>query len=295
MNEKLLINCNEIIKEMKPLHGVCNGPLHKGNAIDESIFFRQLQPPFVRLHDVNWPYSREVDMHAVFPDFSKDPEDPDSYDFSMTDKYLKAIKDVGSDIIYRLGESIAPADYKRFVNPPTDMEKWARICIGIIRHYNNGWADGFHYDIKYWEIWNEPSVETMWTGTLEQYLEMYSAAAKAIRSYDSSLKICGPVACSADRITNEVFLKYINSHLEVPHDVYTFHLYGHSVENTKKYLSILNEAFEKYNKRDFDVFITEWNYAPQTEDGEGFWETLAATKDIMVKSKLFRKIGSLEA
>ena len=43
--------------------------------------------------------------------------------------------------------------------PPKDPEKWARICEHIIRHYTEGWADGYHYNIRYWEIWNEPEVQ----------------------------------------------------------------------------------------------------------------------------------------
>ncbi|MBI4578450.1 MAG: hypothetical protein HY718_02035 [Planctomycetes bacterium] len=47
-----------------------------------------------------------------------------------------------------------------------DFAKWAKICVNIIRHYNEGWADGFHYNIRYWEIWNEPNVgNSMRSGT----------------------------------------------------------------------------------------------------------------------------------
>ena len=28
--------------------------------------------------------------------------------------------------------------------------------MNVIKHYNSGWANGYHYNIKYWEIWNEP-------------------------------------------------------------------------------------------------------------------------------------------
>ena len=45
------------------------------------------------------------------------------------------------------------------VFPPKDFQKWAEICEHIIMHYNEGWANGFHYGIKYFEVWFEPDVD----------------------------------------------------------------------------------------------------------------------------------------
>ena len=36
------------------------------------------------------------------------------------------------------------------------MKKWANVCKHIVMHYNAGWANGFYYNIKNWEVWNEP-------------------------------------------------------------------------------------------------------------------------------------------
>ena len=48
--------------------------------------------------------------------------------------------------------------------PPKDFEKWAHVCLNIVKHYNGGWDNGFHDQIKYWEIWNEPDGSAFWTG-----------------------------------------------------------------------------------------------------------------------------------
>jgi hypothetical protein len=58
-----------------------------------------------------------------------------------------------------LGASIEHGE-KKGTYPPQDYAKWARICEHIILHYTKGWANGFHYDITYWEIWNEPDAVT---------------------------------------------------------------------------------------------------------------------------------------
>jgi len=52
--------------------------------------------------------------------------------------------------------------YKKHNVPPKDFNKWARICVNIIRHYNDGWAGGYHWGIKYWEVWNEPDNHGFW-------------------------------------------------------------------------------------------------------------------------------------
>ena len=68
-----------------------------------------------------------------------------------------------------------------------------RACAGIVRHYNEGWAGGFRYGIRYWEIWNEPENRpVMWTGTDAQFLELYQVTARTLRAEFPTIKIGGP-------------------------------------------------------------------------------------------------------
>ena len=178
---------------LRALHGINKGPLPAGGFFDLTEQLRALGIPFTRLHDCHWPNPDVVDIHAVFPDFSRDPSRPESYDFVRTDEYLAAIQRTGAQIIYRLGESIEHEKTKRFVHPPADAKKWAEICLGIIRHYNDGWANGYRYGIRYWEIWNEPENRpAMWTGTDEQFMALYAMTASAIKARFPQLKVGGP-------------------------------------------------------------------------------------------------------
>ena len=127
---------------IKPLNGVCNGPYAYGENAKLEGYHAEAAFPFTRLHDVHWPYSDAVDVSTIFPIFAADPDDPQNYTFAKTDDYLAAIVKNRSQIVYRLGESIEP--WTRYHNhPPKDFAKWARICVNIIRHYNEGWAGGF--------------------------------------------------------------------------------------------------------------------------------------------------------
>src|SRR5262245_21354274 len=167
---------------IRPLHGGNNGPLCYGELVDLTKFHQEVAIPFTRLHDSAWPYPDIVDIHAIFPNFDADPESPASYRFGPTDDYLRAITNTGARIVFRLGESIEHAKRKRYVHPPRDPKKWVAICLGIIRHYNEGWADGHRFDIGYWEIWNEPENRpAVWTGTQKQFYQLYATTANAIK------------------------------------------------------------------------------------------------------------------
>ena len=69
--------------KMRPMHCVNNGPVYKF-AEDQRITnldaFAEAGIPYARTHDASFyaTYGGEhtVDVHAVFPNFDNDPEDP---------------------------------------------------------------------------------------------------------------------------------------------------------------------------------------------------------------------------
>ena len=190
------------IGKVKPMHAVNNGPDYRMGA-DETYsninLFRAAGIPYVRNHDASYyaTYGGEhtVDVHAIFPDFSKDPYDEASYDFPITDEYTKSIVYGGSKVFYRLGSKIEHNIKKYGTLPPKDFNKWAVICEHIIRHYTEGWANGFNFDIEYWEIWNEPDLDPddsnnkrTWGGTAAQFYELYKITAKHLKEKISAFK-----------------------------------------------------------------------------------------------------------
>ena len=220
--------------KIRPLHGVNSGPLNCGETLDLSDFHRQIAPPLVRLHDCNWPNGDVVDIHAVFPDFRADATRPESYRFDRSDDYLRPIFAAGSNVVYRLGESIEHSKKKYHVHPPADPQQWAAICTGIIRHYNEGWANGFQYNIRYWEIWNEPENRpAMWTGDDQQYFRLYSTAAKAIKARFPKLMVGGPAvgytgAVKDGRFEPGEFIVKFLEHCKrdsAPLDFFSWHIY----------------------------------------------------------------------
>lgn len=271
---------------MKPMHGVNNGPKsHFNMNYDTSAYFVEAGIPTVRLHDTEYPYGAGVyvDIHCVFPDFDADPDDPASYQFHHTDLYIKAIIDTGAQIVYRLGESIDWMPKKTYVFPPKDNLKWAQICAGIIRHYNEGWADGFHHDIRYWEIWNEPenspnlTENPMWQGPIEEFFALYEVAANYLKQRFPDIKI-GGYGCSGfydDHFISvmHAFLKHIASpQHKAPLDFFSWHSYAETVEINVAYAQAIRQVLNQYGFTNTECSLNEWNPRPCKK---GNWEDAA--------------------
>jgi xylan 1,4-beta-xylosidase len=246
---------------IRPLHGVNLGPLMMNGWLDVSAIYKELAFPLTRLHDCPYAVPETVDVHSIFPIFDADPQDPQNYRFAMTDDYIQAILDTGSQIVYRLGETIEHYTRRRYhVHPPADFAKWAAICVNIIRHYNQGWADGFHHNIRYWEIWNEPMVQPQcWTGTMAQYYQLYEVTAKAIKAFDQTLMVGGPTECRGE--PEWAFLEHCRRS-DAPLDFYSWHVYARDpieiVELARQHRDALNSA----GYAQAESHLNEWNLLP---------------------------------
>jgi len=267
--------------KVKPLHGVNNGPLVLGVNADLNVYHSEAGFPYTRLHDPRWPSPDVVDIPVIFPDFDADPDDSSNYHFKKTDDYIAPIIANKSAIIYRLGTSIEHHT-QYYIHPPANFDKWTKICINIIRHYNEGWADGFHYNIKYWEIWNEPDLNArMWLGTKEDYFRLYETAAKAIKKHDPTLKVGGPATTGVKSPIVEPFLAYCRDH-SAPLDFFSWHSYGtipHQIALDSRYIrSLLDEfGFTKTENH-----LNEWHYLTS-------WEEVGPPKEEVEKYKDMRE------
>ncbi len=256
---------------IRPLHGLNKGPLVPGGLFDVVREHRELGVPFARLHDCGWPNPYVVDHHAVFANPNADPTRPESYDFRLTDEYLAAVRRTGAEPIYRLGESIEHTTVKRHVHPPADPDKWAAVCLGIIRHYNEGWADGFHYGIRHWEIWNEPENRpAMWTGTDEDYLRLYRTAARAIKREFPSLKVGGPALGASGQfvpgefVPTDFAVKFLTMCRtdQVPLNFFSWHCYTADPAELTARARAIRRLLDGHGFTDTESHLNEWNYLP---------------------------------
>lgn len=263
---ELFVSFDKVVGKIKPMHSVCNGPV-TGNFTT----FKKLGIPYTRNHDASFfaEYGGEhtVDVHAIFPNFDADADNPESYDFTYTDEYTKTIFDADSEVFYRLGSKIEHGIKKYGTVPPKDSKKWAVICEHIIRHYTEGWANGFNYKITYWEIWNEADGvniegnQANWAGTAEQYYELYDITSRHLKSCFPHLKIGGPsLSCINDGKWLRGFLEYITKNGKAPLDFFTWHIYTPKPYELAKDNARIKAFLSEFGYDDTEIICDEYNY-----------------------------------
>ena len=252
---------------IRDLHGVGGGPVTNHFVYDATEDFREAGIPFCRTHDIEYPFGAGefVDIHCIFKDFDKDENDPASYNFTFTDEYLKAIRNAGAQTLYRLGATIEHQPIKLYIHPPKDFAKWGRICSHIISHYNDGWADGFHMGIEYWEIWNEPDIGPCWTGTQEQFIELYAAAAPIIKRDHPDVRVGG---CAFALPLGGLAEKWLAAVKErgLPMDFFSWHLYPCVPRQVAELSAEVEALLAKYGFGDVEIIFDEWNYVCSWEE-----------------------------
>jgi len=279
------VDFSDVLGKIKPMHGVNNAP-----EPDCEQGYRnklgQAGIPYVRLHDMGGHYAaaRYVDIANVFPDFEKDPTDPAGYDFAFTDWLIADLYRQGCEVVYRLGSSIEPEQFikPRNIYPPRDNLKWAQICEGIIRHYNEGWANGYHFGIRYWEIWNEPDNtpdvkdNPMWKGTPEQFYALYETASVYLKQRFPDLMIGGYGSCGFYAILGgyvkaanssertECFIDFFHgflSHIReknCPLDFFSWHSYADVASNVA-FAEYARKTLDDYGYAHTEMHLNEWN------------------------------------
>ena len=240
--------------EIKPLHGMCNGPVSYG--ADISQLFKDIGVPFVRFDGTDTPISGcAVDISKIFRNYDADPSDESNYDFSLTDKYVTAARMTGAEIIYRLGESRDLLDPKRRARRPDDLDVLARVCVNIIRHYNDRWAGGFSLDIKRFEIWSR---DTSGEVSLAEDMEIYRRIANAIKLYDEDLKVGGMDFSGKISEIGE-FLRYCKKN-RAPLDFLSFDCFADTPENAISYVSSVIKSAKNYGE-DLELVVGKWAFA----------------------------------
>jgi len=235
-DKNIYIDFNTELGRLKDLGGVNTGP---GNSLqgykDAGIYL-------IRTHDSYGP--TDYDFYTTFYnkttlsfDSDFDPTNPVHYKWvsSNTDAVISAIEENGFETYFRIGVSWPSEQRKSPTAPPLDPDginftKFAELVKRTVMHYNEGWDNGFEYDITYWEIWNEPDATNFWTGTAQQFYKLYEASVRAIKSLSSDLKVGGP-GITGQSTQNETKRAYRDNFLiycrdnDVPLDFYSWHIY----------------------------------------------------------------------
>ena len=270
----LNINFSEKLGAIKPMHAVNNAPVRPMKTQCRGNFdtFKALKIPYARTHDASlseiYGAQHVMDIHCIFADFSRDPDDPTAYDFRNTDQYVKTCFDADCEIYYRLGTSIEHLPGKYGSVKPKDPLKWAKICEHIILHYTEGWANGFHYPIKYWEIWNEADLDVnvlndnekrCWSGSPEEFYEFFKISFLYLRKRFPEIKLGGP-ALANNLPWMRRFLEVMTEGERVELDFFSWHIYTIFAEKMLDRAKGVADLLEEFGYGHVEKHLNEWNY-----------------------------------
>ena len=271
---------------VKPVNGVGQGPILGWNDCSMFHYLKEAGIPYARLHDTGGAFGKNlfVDIPNLFRDFNADENDPASYDFTFTDGLLKAFVENGVEPYFRLGVTIENVHrvkaYRVF--PPKDYAKWARICEHVVRHYNEGWADGSRLGITYWEIWNEadnspePEGNPMWKGSFDEYMKLYETTAKHLKAQFPAIKVGGYAGCGFYAVTGgfgweeahcdprtkyfvECYLRFLDfvKATESPLDFFSFHSYD-TPDRVARQIAFAAQKLREAGFAKTELHFNEW-------------------------------------
>jgi len=229
--------------------------------------------------EIGFRYCR---FHAIFDDemqvVVRKPDNTIEYQWDEVDKVYDALLKLGLRPFVELNPMPAALAsgtqtmffYKMNVTPPKSYEEWGNLVEAFTKHIVQRYGQE---EVRQWyfEVWNEPNLAGFWSGTKEEYWQLYKASAEAVKRVDPKLRVGGPATSKASWVAefieycdqNKVPLDFVSTHLYPqdeqvvypdrvgsPHKLGEF--FGDTVRQTRT--SVL-----KSKRPDLEIHWTEWN------------------------------------
>jgi len=164
--------------------------------------------------------------------------------------------------------------YAANVTPPKDYDQWATLIHELTAHWVNRYGAS---EVREWffEVWNEPNLEAFWTGSQEDYFQLYRRTVIAIKSVDESLKVGGPATADSQWIPefldyckkNALGVDFISTH-QYPNDAFgkpgadTVTQLEHAPRGAMKEQA----GRARDEARGLPLYYTEWNISSNPRD-----------------------------
>ena len=280
-----LIHFNEEFGRIAPVHGVNNGPLvrkawgiedcqsvwYGSNHTDE---YSEMQIPSSRNHGEGTGDMNQIWIHAdedgvpVYEGY--DPFDPSNYNFTITDQRVQAAEATTHTSTYwRLGYPKAYPTYQDcpdWRSPPDNFTVFAQAAVQVLKHYREGWNDGFYFDsFDVVEVWNEPYLNEFWNGTAEEYYELFHEVNSAvIAEFGDDIDVVAAITLGENSINfSKTFMELAELNNEPINSVYV-HLYRINPSQTTYFFTHETESIGDFlaqygYSKNTPVYITEWN------------------------------------
>ena len=112
--------------------------------------------------------------------------------------------------------------WKTNVTPPKSMDEYYKFVKAFVQHLSERYGEE-EVSTWYFEVWNEPNHRHFFSGKMNDYFEMYEAAANAIKSVSENFRVGGPASAGCEWITE--IIEYTDK-ANLPLDFISSHSYN---------------------------------------------------------------------
>jgi xylan 1,4-beta-xylosidase len=137
--------------------------------------------------------------------------------------------------------------YEAVISPPKDWDRWESLvgdlAADLVRRYGRD-------EVRSWafEIWNEANLGVFWSGSREEYFELYERSARAIKAVDRALPVGGPGSAAVGWIDDMLDAA---DRRGAPLDFLSTHCYGNAPLD-------LRPIAARHGRPDLPLWWTEW-------------------------------------
>ncbi len=120
-----------------------------------------------RAHHIAWARvdqdcpPNSLTLGGIFPDEHADPDAPASYRFAAIDRHIAAARAAGAEVLWQSSYDVGRSDRWVGLNlggrAPRDLDRWGRVLVRCLEHFNLGWAGGLDRAVACVEFLNEPN------------------------------------------------------------------------------------------------------------------------------------------
>ncbi len=179
--------------------------------------------------------------------------------------------------------------------PPANYVDWDNMVEAVTNRIVNTYG----ISNAYFEIWNEPDLGS-WTGTQEEYFELFQHSYDAIKNVNALIPVGGPATNHwANNITYSAPFGHINSsngelsliaHLidsadawNKPLDFLSWHNFNLTVETHQNAIDFIENKYNLMGLNSPELFVSEWN-APSAVRDTDLHYAFAAKNTIALKN-----------
>lgn len=234
---KLHIPANTPVRKMNRHWQFCVGGCH-AKMVLRTDYVRQLKfvhdtlgIEYIRFHGL---FNDDMDTMASLADIMPFPgaEKFSERNFHKIGVVFDNILEIGMKPFVELGfmpKRLASGEeqcaffYRGNITPPKDYDAWEDYIRSFIRFLQHRYGEE---EIRTWffEVWNEPDLQHIFfSGSQQDYFELYAHTARAVKSVDPKLRVGGPATSGSKWVA--AFVRYCQENA-VPVDFVTTHQYA---------------------------------------------------------------------